>query len=372
MRRRPIRTWTQIAAVALTLLAPGSVAGTDEEGAETPEQKAEGAAVSADDAAAAALAERAAGLFGVLPKEAPNPANPVTEAKVALGRMLYLDARLSKNHDVSCNSCHQLDNFGVDGEPTSPGHRGQRGDRNSPTVLNAALHLAQFWDGRAADVEEQAKGPILNPIEMAMPDEAAVETTLRSISGYALSFGPAFPDEAEPVTFDNAALAIAAFERRLLTPGPFDAFQAGDVSALRRRQRRGLSRFIDTGCTACHMGPLLGGSSFQKLGAVHPYPTEDVGRFAVTNLETDRYVFKVPSLRNVAKTAPYFHDGSVKTLPEAVRLMAHHQLGRELDEAAVADIAIFLESLTGRIGQRLSSQPQLPPSGPDTPPPDPS
>jgi cytochrome c peroxidase len=350
MRRRSIRTWTQIAAVTLMLLAPSGVAGVDED--------------------AAPLAVRAAATFGVLPKQAPNPANPMTEAKVALGRVLYFDARLSKNHDVSCNSCHQLDNFGVDGEPTSPGHRGQRGDRNSPTVLNAALHLAQFWDGRAADVEEQAKGPVLNPIEMAMPDEAAVETTLRSIDGYAPFFGSAFPGQAEPVSFDNAALAIAAFERRLLTPGPFDAFQAGDLSALRPRQQRGLSRFIETGCTACHMGPLLGGSSFQKLGAVHPYPTEDVGRFAVTNLEADRYVFKVPSLRNAAKTGPYFHDGSVKTLPEAVQLMAHHQLGR--DGGEVADIVIFLESLTGRIDPQLSSQPQLPPSGPDTPPPDPS
>lgn len=352
MRRRLIRTWTKIAAVALTMLAPSGVAAVEED--------------------AAVLAAQAAAMFGVLPKQAPNPANPVTEAKVALGRMLYFDARLSKNHDISCNSCHQLDNFGVDGEPTSPGHRGQRGNRNSPTVLNAALHLAQFWDGRAADVEEQAKGPVLNPIEMAMPDEAAVETTLRSIGGYAPLFGSVFAGQAEPVSFDNAALAIAAFERRLLTPGPFDAFQAGDPSALQPRQQRGLSRFIQTGCTACHLGPLLGGSSFQKLGAVHPHPTEDVGRFAVTNLEADRHVFKVPSLRNVAKTAPYFHDGSVKTLPEAVLLMAKHQLGRDLNGGEVADIVIFLESLTGQVDPQLSSQPQLPPSGPDTPPRDPS
>jgi cytochrome c peroxidase len=181
----------------------------------------------------AALRSRARGVFGKLPAEASNPANPVTDAKVALGRTLYYDARLSKNQDIACNSCHLLGSFGVDGQPNSPGHRGQRGDRNSPTVYNAALHVAQFWDGRAADVEEQAKGPVLNPIEMAMPSEAAVVAVLESIPGYAPLFQAAFPEDAQPITYDNMARAIGAFERRLMTPSAFDAFLAGNDAALR-------------------------------------------------------------------------------------------------------------------------------------------
>jgi cytochrome c peroxidase len=352
MRRHIIAGW--IGSLAVALLAAGGATG----------QK--------DQQAVAQLAERAKATFGILPKQAPNPANPVTRAKVGLGRMLYFDKRLSKNHDISCNSCHPLDRFGADGEATSPGHRGQRGNRNSPTVYNAALHIAQFWDGRAADVEEQAKGPVLNPVEMAMPDAAAVEAVLRSMGSYMLFFGPAFPDDSDPLSFDNMALAIAAFERRLLTPAPFDDFQAGNLSALEPRQQQGLSVFMETGCPSCHAGPLVGGSMFQKLGAVHPYETEDAGRFAVTGEEADRYVFKVPSLRNVEKTGPYFHDGSVKTLPEAVRLMAHHQLGLELGDDRVGDIVAFLESLTGQVSPRLSAPPEMPPTGPNTPAPDPS
>jgi cytochrome c peroxidase len=171
-----------------------------------------------------AVQTRAQAVFAPLPDEVANPENPVTDAKVVLGRTLYFDPRLSKNHDISCNSCHPLGRFGADGESTSPGHRGQRGGRNSPTVYNAAVHLAQFWDGRAADVEAQAKGPILNPIEMAMPSEAAVLDVLDSIPGYAPLFAAAFPDTAEPITYDNLARAIGAFERRLLTPTRFDAF----------------------------------------------------------------------------------------------------------------------------------------------------
>jgi cytochrome c peroxidase len=192
---------------------------------------------TADLAWSADLSERAGAIFGTLPDTAPNPANPTSAAKVDLGRMLYYDPRLSKNHDISCNSCHQLDRFGVDGEATSPGHKGQRGDRNSPTSLNAALHVAQFWDGRAADVEEQAKGPVLNPVEMALPDATSVEQTLRSIPGYGPLFAQAFPDDADPISFDHMALAIAAFERGLLTPSPFDAFLAGSVPKARRGRR---------------------------------------------------------------------------------------------------------------------------------------
>lgn len=323
--------------------------------------------------AADALAVRAAAIFGPLPADAANPANPSTDERVALGRMLYYDARLSKNHDIACNSCHQLDNFGVDSEPTSPGHRGQRGGRNSPTVYNAALHVAQFWDGRASDVEAQAKGPVTNPIEMALPDAAAAEGVLRSIPGYAALFEAAFPGEDQPVTFDNTALAIAAFERTLLTPGPLDDFMRGDVSALDAGARGGLALFIETGCVSCHMGPLVGGSMYQKLGAVAPFDDPDVGRFEVTGEERDRQVFKVPSLRNVAETGPWFHNGRVATLPDAIRLMGRHQLGVELDDAQVASIAAFLGSLTGRVPppERIA-RPQLPESGPSTPAPDPS
>lgn len=321
---------------------------------------------------AAMLAVQARAIFGPLPTSAANPANPQSAARVELGRLLYDDPRLSKNHDISCNSCHQLDNYGVDGEVTSPGHRGQRGARNSPTVYNAALHVAQFWDGREPDVEAQAQGPVLNPVEMAMPSPERVDQTLRSIPGYAPLFARAFPGEEDPVNFDNAALAIAAFERKLLTPGPFDRFMGGDLSALSERQQRGLELFIQTGCVTCHMGPTLGGTVFQKLGLVNAYETTDQGRFEWTGEENDRLVFKVPALRNVALTGPYFHDGSIESLPEAVRLMAYHQRGVRLSEPQVRDIVAFLESLTGQIPKRLIAKPSLPPSGPDTPKPDPS
>ena len=315
---------------------------------------------------------KAKALFGSLPLEAPNPANPVTEAKITLGRTLYYDARLSKNHDVSCNSCHQLDRFGVDGEPTSQGHKGQRGERNSPTTLNAALHLAQFWDGRAADVEAQAKGPILNPVEMAMPSEAAVVGVLDSIPGYAPLFAAAFPGEAKPISYDNLTRAIGAFERRLITPAPLDRFIAGDANALSEAQLAGLVRFVDTGCTTCHVGSAVGGGMYQKLGLVKPYPTTDPGREKVTGNPADHAVFKVPSLRNVPKTGPYFHDGSVKTLPEAVRLMARHQLGKELDDQSVNEIVSFLGALVGTVDTKYVAKPALPPNGPKTPKPDPT
>jgi cytochrome c peroxidase len=318
------------------------------------------------------LREQGALIFGVLPSEAPNPENPVTPPKVKLGRMLYYDARLSKNHDVSCNTCHLLDAGGDDGAPTSTGHKGQLGGRNSPTSYNAALHVAQFWDGRAADVEEQAKGPPLNPIEMAMPDAAAVETVLRSVPGYGPLFQSAFPGEGQPITYDNMGRAIGAFERGLLTPAPFDAFLEGDDSALSSEQRRGLQAFMSKGCISCHAGPLVGGAIYQKLGLVHAYDDPDPGRYDVTKKDSDRQVFKVPSLRNAEKTAPYFHNGKVETLPEAVRLMGHHQLGLDLSDTDVAEIVAFIQSLSGTIDESYIARPELPASGPDTPAPDPS
>jgi cytochrome c peroxidase len=318
------------------------------------------------------LSVQAKQIFGTLPVEAPSESNPVTEPKIELGRKLYYDARLSKNHDVSCNSCHGLSEFGVDGEPTSKGHRDQRGGRNSPTVYNAAFHIAQFWDGRAADVEAQAKGPPLNPIEMAMPSEQAVEAVLQSIPDYGPLFRAAFPDEDGPITYDQMARAIGAFERRLVTPSDFDRFQSGELDILSEAELRGLDLFVATGCITCHNGPALGGAMYQKIGLVHPYPTADLGRYEVTKSEADRYAFKVPSLRNVAKTRPYFHDGRIPTLEEVAVLMAHHQLGRELPDEDVKAIVAFLGSLTGAIDAEYIAMPELPESGPSTPAPDPN
>ena len=323
-----------------------------------------------DPAEARALATQAEAIFGPLPENAATADRPLSDARVRLGRMLYYDTRLSKSQEISCNSCHLLDRFGVDGEPTSPGHKGQRGDRNSPTTYNAAFHIAQFWDGRAADVEEQATGPVTNPIEMALPSPEQAAKVLRSIPGYAPLFAAAFPGERQPISLDNAGVAIGAFERGLVTPGPFDRFVAGDVEALDAAQQRGLRTFIATGCTTCHMGSTFGGQMYQKLGLVHAYETEDPGRFNVTGKEIDRHVFKVPSLRNVAETGPWFHDGSITSLDQAVRLMAWHQLGRELSEDDVSDIVSFLGSLTGEIDWGYVAKPELPPSSASTPGPD--
>lgn len=318
-------------------------------------------------------------IFTPLPDKLENPNNPITDAKVALGRMLYYDTRLSKNQDIACNSCHDLASYGVDvreapdKRQTSKGHKGLLGDRNSPTTVNAALHFRQFWDGRAADVEEQAKGPVLNPVEMAMPDDKAVVKVLKSIPGYAAAFKAAFPEDKDPITFDNMAKAIAAFERGLLTPAPFDEFLKGKKEALSTQQLRGLKLFVDTGCITCHMGPGLGGSLYQKLGLIKPYETKDPGRFKETQNPADMNFFKVPSLRNIEKTAPYLHDGSIATLEQVVDMMAEYQTQKgKLEQAQIADMVAFLKTLTGPIPQEYIAKPELPASGPKTPKPDPS
>ena len=282
----------------------------------------------------------------------PLPASIIDEKKnaalIALGKKLYLDPKLSVNDTISCNSCHQLNNFGVDSQPTSPGHEGKRGGRNSPTTFNAALHIAQFWDGRAKDVEEQALGPILNPIEMGMPSEAAVVDKLKKIDEYKAMFAEAFKDEKDPIQYKNIGKAIGAFERTLITPSRFDDFLKGDENALNDAEKRGLQKFVHMGCANCHNGVAIGGNSYKKIGLVEEYKTSDVGRFAVTGLETDKKVFKVPSLRNITKTAPYFHDGSVKTLDEAIEEMAEHQLGRKVGPGFVEDVKAFLGALTAK------------------------
>lgn len=319
--------------------------------------------------AAAPAAPKHASLFAPLPADMYGGAT-VSREVVDLGRMLYHEKRLSKSHEIACNSCHLVDAFGVDNQPTSSGHKGERGGRNSPTTFNAALQFVQFWDGRAPTIEEQAKGPVLNPIEMAMPDETFVLKVLHSIPGYEAAFKAAFPGEADPITYDNMAKAIGAFERGLVTPSRFDKYLAGDTSALTAEEQAGLDTFVTTGCTACHSGVLVGGGMYQKLGLVKPYDTKDTGRMEVTKNEADRFMFKVPQLRNIAMTAPYFHDGSIATLEEAVRRMADHQLGKTLTDAEVASIVTFLNSLTGEVPAAYAAAPVLPESGPNTPKPD--
>lgn len=305
-------------------------------------------------------------MFAPLPQTVPGKV-PVTAEKAALGRMLYYDVRLSKSQKISCNSCHQLEKYGVDGEPTSDGHNGQKGDRNSPSVYNAAGQVAQFWDGRAADVEEQAKGPVMNPVEMAMPSEKQLVVILKSMPDYVQAFKRAFPDSKAPVTFNNMTIAIGSFERNLLTPSRWDKFLAGDQSALSNEEKAGFNAFTSAGCQTCHFGAYVGGSLFQKLGVVRPWPdTTDPGRFKVTKSEADRFVFKVPPLRNAEKTAPYYHNGKVTTLEQAVSMMADYQLGKTLPSDDVESIITWLKSLTGTIPADYIQPPALPKSTPAT------
>lgn len=300
-------------------------------------------------------------LFQSLPEVMTTPRREISDAKVSLGRKLYYEHRLSINGKISCNSCHMLDKYGVDNLPTSPGHDGKLGDRNSPTVFNAALHVAQFWDGRSPDVEDQAKGPVTNPIEMGMPNAEKVEEILKSIPGYVEEFSKAFPEESEPITYDNYAKAVGAFERGLVTPSRWDEFLKGDENALTDAEKAGFNKFVGVGCATCHMGPVLGGMMYHKLGLVHPWPDlKDEGRYKATGIEADKYKFKVPGLRNIEKTGPYLHDGSIASLDETVRLMAKHQLGREVSNDDVAEIVTFLKALTGEVSADYIKPPQLP------------
>ncbi len=302
------------------------------------------------------LLERSKQLFGTLPTIAENPENVLTDEKVALGKKLFFDVRLSKDNTISCNSCHNLKTFGVDNLPVSPGNdKGSFGTRNSPTVLNAALHFSQFWDGRAKDVEEQAGMPILNPVEMAIPNKKFLEDRLSDIKEYQKAFSIAFPNEEDPINYNNIQNAIAAFERMLITPSPFDSFLAGNPDALTEKEKEGLDMFMRTGCITCHSGKLLGGHSLLKFGSFYNYwnltksSTIDMGRYEITKKETDKYLFKIPSLRNVAQTAPYFHDGSVKELSEAVKIMAKLQVDKDLSDEEAKLIVAFLNSLTGEL-----------------------
>jgi cytochrome c peroxidase len=288
--------------------------------------------------------------FSSLPGTMPGSENDTPE-RIALGRKLYFEKRLSINDTQSCASCHRLeDGFaGVDNLSVSPGAKGEPGTRNSPTVLNAGWQDSQFWDGRAADLVEQAKGPILNPIEMGMPDEQTVEEKIRGIAEYRDPFASVFPDDEPAITYQNIAEAIAAFERTLITPSRFDDFMNGDADALNEAEQRGLKTFIKVDCKTCHDGKLLGGETYEPLGKENPYENQaDPGIYTLTKHEEDRMVFKVAPLRNVALTAPYFHDGKIKTLDEAVRKMGKLQLDEELTDQQVSNIVSFLKALTDK------------------------
>ncbi|HEX7978414.1 MAG TPA: cytochrome c peroxidase [Gemmatimonadaceae bacterium] len=300
-------------------------------------------------------------MFAPLPRVMSAPGVTTTSVQVALGRKLFHEPLLSSGHDVSCNSCHGLNAYGADGRRVSFGDLGHAGDRNAPSVYNAAGQIAQFWDGRAATVEEQAKGPILNPGEMAMPDPAAVLAHLRASPEYVRAFAEAFPGEKQPITYDNVGHVIGAFERGLVTPSRWDRYLEGDSAALTPAEVRGFTTFTRLGCASCHAGPYVGGQSFQKLGRITPWPAlKDSGRITVTHQPSDLYVFKVPSLRNVEKTGPYFHDGSVASLDSAILLMGRHQLGRELTTAQIASIRTWFGALTGELPAAYIASPPRP------------
>jgi cytochrome c peroxidase len=289
-----------------------------------------------------------------------------SDPKVNLGYHLYYDLRLSKNSTISCNSCHNLNSFGVDNEATSLGDDGKtRGGRNSPTVLNAAMHFKQFWDGRAETVEDQAGMPITNPVEMMIPNEDFLVQRLKDIDLYKYLFKKAYPKEDQPITYKNLTNAIGAFERKLITPSRFDAYLKGDQNALTLQEKRGMMSFITVGCTQCHTGPLLGATMFQKFGVHHDYWTLtkslkiDNGLFDLNKDENQKFMFKVPSLRNVEHTAPYFHDGQVKDLKEAVIIMAKVQLDYDLSPQEADNLTAFLKSLSGELPESVKITPQI-------------
>lgn len=294
-----------------------------------------------------------ASAWEALPSKAPAPAdNPTTAAKVVLGQMLYHDPRLSSTGTVSCASCHNTMLGGEDNRPVAMGVNGQTGGRSAPTVWNSAFNAVQFWDGRAASLEDQAAGPVTNPIEMGMKNWDAVVARLKSIAGYQKLFEQVFGPNA--ISKSNATKAIAAYERTLITPNsPYDQYVKGNKSALTTQQIRGMEKFASLGCSGCHSGPAFNGpGTYQKFpiysnGFFAAKFKKDKGRFEATGDRNDEFFWKVPTLRNIALTAPYFHNGSVKTLNKAVKFMAKLQLKKELSDSEVNDIVAFLNALTG-------------------------
>ncbi|XXX72032.1 cytochrome c peroxidase [Sorangium sp. So ce134] len=287
--------------------------------------------------------------FAPLPTGPTAPIDPATAAQIRLGRMLFQDPRLSGHRDVACTSCHPLDTWGVDRRKLSRGSEGREPPRNTLSIYNIAGYFALLWDGRQDNLVDQAEEVLLSRNAMAATPEG-VEAALRSSEGYAQAFARAFPGQPEPVTFRNVARALAAFEGTLFTRSRWDMFLEGDRAALSAEEKAGFNVFVDTGCISCHFGPDVGATMYQKAGLVKPWPdTKDRGRYEITRRGADWMVFRVPSLRNVAQTGPYFHDGSVSSLEEAVRMMARHQLGKELRDREVHLIARWLGSLTGEI-----------------------
>jgi cytochrome c peroxidase len=304
----------------------------------------------AKEPVADALLAAATKVFGVLPDSMPGSEND-TKEQIELGEKLYFEDKISINNTQSCNSCHRIDENlgGVDNLPTSKGAEGEFGGRNAPTTLNAGLHIAQFWDGRAPDLEAQAKGPVLNPIEMGMPNEGEVLERLKA-AGYEAAFKIAFPEAEEPLNYDNYAEAVAAFERTLITKDRFDDYLRGDAAALSDVEKQGLSLFMEKGCSDCHAGALLGGDRYEKMGQANEYANkDDLGRFDVTEKEEDKFVFKVPSLRNIALTAPYFHDGKAATLGDAVKQMANLQYDEDMNDDEVKQVVAFLGALSDKV-----------------------
>ena len=327
--------------------------------------------VSAEDSEQALL-ERARQLFNPLPPDASTPERPLTPEQVSLGKALFFETRVSSDGAVSCAKCHQPSLYGTDALPTSIGNHGKVLPRNAPTVFNTALQFAQHYGGNRKDVEEQAVKALISPLAYGNVDYAAAEAKLRAIPGYQPMFEKAFPGEAEPVNVENWGKAIGAYERVLLTPAPFDRYLGGETVALSTQAKRGLDKFMSFGCAGCHNGVTVGGQMYQKFGITQDYWTltgskdielfkgRDKGRFQDTKTEADAYIFKVQQLRNVAVTPPYFHDGSVADLRDAVRIMAKLQLGRDLSAEDVADIIAFLQSLTGEVPTQFADMPILP------------
>jgi len=321
----------------------------------------------AENSEDAALLSEARQLFQPLPKDMGTQDFPITPARVALGRLLFFDPRISLDGTTGCVKCHQPALYATDGRPKAIGVKDRLNPRNAPTVLNAALQFRAHWRGERENVEDQAKQALVGPPSFGNPDYATAMARLKAIEGYAPLFQAAFPGEPDPITPDHWAQAIGAYERTLVTPAPFDAYLEGDGNALSATQRAGLRELIQVGCVSCHNGVDVGGNAFQKFGVAEDYwkatgsPEIDTGRFDLTQDPNDRYVFKVPSLRNVAMTAPYFHDGSVTSLPEAVRVMAKVQLGKDLSDTQVQHIVACLDGLTGKLPPDFEQVPVLPP-----------
>lgn len=301
------------------------------------------------------LISRASQIFGPLPQTMPSEQNPITPAKVKLGKVLFYELRISIDGTVSCAKCHPISLYAADGLKKAKGNNCKENPRNAPTIFNAASQISEHWIGNRTSVEDQAKQSVTGPPAFGMPSYESVEKILKGMKGYVALFQDAFPGEKDPVTIDNFAKAIGAFERTLVTPAPFDDFMKGNAGAMTEQQKKGLKTFLDTGCMTCHFSPYVGGQMYQKFGVFEPYmkytksEKVDEGRFAITKNEADKYLFKVPVLRNVAMTPPYFHDGSVDKLDQAIWIMAKIQLGKDLSKQQTGDIAAFLASLTGRI-----------------------